>query len=59
MGRSYFTSGNGAVENTMNAVSLISTNDALFARVRQLVGKKRNADFNSAVLMQPDRKSVV
>jgi anti-sigma regulatory factor (Ser/Thr protein kinase) len=37
----------------MNAVSLISTNDALFARVRQLVGKKRNADFNSAVLMQP------
>ena len=37
----------------MGTIPLISTNGALFTRVRQLVGKKRNADFNSAVLMQP------
>jgi hypothetical protein len=37
----------------MDAVPLISTNAALFARVRQLVSKKKKADFNSAVLMQP------
>jgi anti-sigma regulatory factor (Ser/Thr protein kinase) len=37
----------------MDAIPLISTNAALFARVRKLVCRKKNAGFNSAVLVQP------
>ena len=37
----------------MDSIPLISTNAALFNRVRHLVGKKKNAGFNSAVLVQP------
>ncbi|HUI90984.1 MAG TPA: cyclic nucleotide-binding domain-containing protein [Chitinivibrionales bacterium] len=37
----------------MDAVPVISTSNALFERVQQLVGKKKNAGFNDAVLMQP------
>jgi hypothetical protein len=37
----------------MDSIPLISTNESLFTRVQQLVAKKKTADFNTAVLMQP------